>query len=381
MTKTKKHEHITNTDKVAIIKTTTVTGNTIESLEVKEDMDVVMEKWSWRKIQRAIKKGKIIIDHDFQRDEIYKVLQKSGIINSAISGKSIPPLYAFEYRLNDGRIVLSIIDGQQRLASIRGFMNNEYALKIPYGEYSILNNYTYEQIEKLNKEFAEQIADITQDIAVIRNIDKKQAQEYFGLINTTTTPLSPGEKLWSLNDPVGKVLDDIVNNPYFKITNLRKTRKAEYLTATKILWNQMFNNPTQHEFVGNTIQDFMNYFNSMGEVALLEKGKRDVLVLLKIYSEIFEHTQYSPRSHGDFYSTMCFISILKKKNLVDTGKLTSFMNWIFRGINKRIYPITHREQFETLLGNRVNSKSVTSPKDFVIVLETLYMEEEALWNK
>jgi len=379
-----KEDTKTNTNENKSVEQTTIVPKplflkTIEELEVKEEMDVVIEKWSYRKIVRAIKKGRIIIDKDFQRDEIYKTLQKSGIIVSAISGKSIPPLYAYEERNEEGKIILSIIDGQQRLASIRGFINNEYALKIPYGEYSVLNNYTYDQIKKLNSDFAEQIADITQDISVIRNINKEQAQEYFGIINTTTTPLSPGEKLRSLNDPTKSVLETLIENPYFKITNLRKTRKGEYLIATKILWNQMFNHPSSHEFVGNTVAEFMNYFNSMEDVALLEKGARETLNLLRIYSEVFENSQYSPRGHGDFYSTICFLSVLQSKNQINIEKLSKFLSWVFKGINKQIYPITLKNQFEELLGNRVSTKYITSPKDFVITLETLYYEEEDTW--
>jgi len=135
---------------------------TIEELELHDGMEVVLEKWTFRKLVRGIRKGKIIVDHDFQRDEVYRVPQKSGIINSAMSGKSIPPLYAFEDKC-DGGYVLSIIDGQQRLSSVRDFMTSQYALRIPYGELSILNGYTYEQIKRINPELGEQIGDLTLD--------------------------------------------------------------------------------------------------------------------------------------------------------------------------------------------------------------------------
>lgn len=351
---------------------------TIEELELHDGMEVVLEKWTFRKLVRGIRRGKIIVDHDFQRDEVYRVPQKSGIINSAMSGKSIPPLYAFEDK-RDGGYVLSIIDGQQRLSSVRDFMNSQYALRIPYGELSILNGYTYEQIKRINPELGEQIGDLTLDINVIRNIDKKQAQEYFGLINTTSVPLSPGEKLWSVNDPVHTILVGIVENPYFKITNLRKTRMREYLVATKLLWNKMFKDPLKHEFVGDNIQEFMNYFNTTENVELLETAQKEVLELLKLYSEIVEQCQYSPRTQGDLYSTLCFLSVLEAKGTVDTGRLTRFIDWVFKGINKKIYPLTLKKQFEILLGNRVN-KGRTSCKDFVIILENFYVNEVELWK-
>lgn len=378
MTKSKNQKKKLVENKNKAYKQTTVVKS-IEELELKEGMEVVLERWTFRKIARAVAKGKIIVDHDFQRDEIYRVLQKSGIINSAMLGKAIPPLYAFEDRQEDGTYVLSIIDGQQRLASVRDFMNNVYALKIPFGELSILNNYTFAQIEKINKELAEQIGDLTLDINVIRNISKKEAQEYFGLINTTSTPLSPGEKLWSLHDPVKTVLAEIVDNPYFKIANLRKTRKREFLIATKILWNQMFKNPLQHEFVGDTIQEFMNYFNTTEDVELIKKGQKEVLELLNIYSQALENCQYSPRTQGDLYSTLCFISVLKAKNKINIPLLSKYINWVFKGINKQIYPITLKEQFEILIGNRVIGQRNTNCKDFVIMLENLYFEERAVW--
>ena len=297
-----------------------------------------------------------------------------------MSGKSIPPLYAFEDRDENGNYVLSIIDGQQRLSSVRDFMNNKYALKIPYGELSILNNYSFNQIEKINKNWADQIEDLTLDINVIRNISKEEAQEYFGLINTTSTPLSPGEKLWSLHDPVKTILKEIVNNPHFKITNIRKTRKREYLIATKLLWNQMFLNPLQHEFIGDPVQEFMNYFNTTDEVDLMENAQKEVFNLLKLYSQVIEGCQYAPRTQGDLYCVLCFLSVMVAKKEVDISKLRKFINWVFKGIYKQIYPITLKTQFETLSERRVNVTRHSTCKDFVIILENLYYREGGVWE-
>lgn len=353
----------------------------IEDLQITEGMDIVMEKWSYRKVIKAIKRQKIIVDPDFQRDEMYRVPQKSSIINSVFCGKLIPAIFVFEDKNPvTGKYVLSVIDGQQRLSSIRDFMTNKYNLKIPYGKYSALNGYTYEDIKKLNPQLIEDFEDSTLDINVIRGISKEEAQEYFGLINTTSVPLSPGEKLWSLHDPVKTVLRQIVNNPHFKITNLRKTRKREYLIATKLLWNQMFNNPLKHEFVGDTIQEFMNYFNTTEDIDLIESSQQEVLELLRIYSNIIDGCQYSPRSQGDLYSVICFISLMKAKDKLDVDNLSLFIDWVFKGINKQIYPITLKNQFEQLIGARV-SNGHTNAKNFVIILETLYKEEMGIWKK
>lgn len=364
----------------SVKKTFTVEKPTsIEDLEVKEEMDVVLQKKTFKKIVRELSKNRIIIDKDFQRDEIYKILQKSGIINSAILGKAIPPLYAYEERDEKGRVVLSIIDGQQRIASVRGFMNDEYALKIPFGELSILNGYKYSQIKEINPDFADQIADITLDINIIRNIDKKQAQQYFGLINTTTTPLSPGEKLRSIPDPVGTILEGIVENNNFKATTLRKSRDGEYVIATKLLWNEMFMDPLKHEFIGNKISEFMNYFNTIESIKPLEKAQKSLFELLELYSNVIKNTKFAPRSQSDLYVAICFLSVQKAKGDVQVRKLSQFFNWLFKGINKKIYPITVKDQFDTLYSYRIGRH--TSAKDYVFLYEKLYKNEVALWQK
>ena len=383
MTETKnennKHKSTTNVGLIETInKASKQPSHTIETLELKEGMDVVLESWTFRKIIRGIKKGKIIVDHDFQRDEVYRVPQKSGIINSAMLGKSIPPLYAFEDRDENGKIRLSIIDGQQRLSSVRDFMNNKFELVIPYGELNILNGYTYEQIKQINPELGEQIGDLTLDFNVIRNINKNQAQEYFGLINTTSMPLSPGERLWSIHDPVKTILKGIVENPYFKIANLRKTRKREYVVASKLLWNQMFMDSQKHEFITDRIKEFIDYFNSVEDVEFLEVAQHKVLKLLKTYSEIVENCQYSPRSQGDLYSVLCFIDVLSKNNNINKIELSKFINWVFKGINKQIYPLRLQDQFEQLSHKRVGKNHVSS-REFVIMMEYLYKEERDLW--
>lgn len=355
--------------------------DTIENLEITEGMDIVMEKWSFRKVLRAIQNQKIIVDSDFQRDEVYRTPQKSAIINSVFKGISIPGIHVFEDKDPiSGKYILSVIDGQQRLSAIRDFMTNRYELRIPYGKYSVLTGYTFEQIQKLNSELIEEFEDSTLDINIIRGITKEEAQEYFGLINTTSMPLSPGEKLWSIHDPVKTILKQIVNNPYFKITNLRKTRKREYVIATKLLWNQMFKDPLKHEFVGDEIKNFIDYFNTTEDIELLEESKEKVIHLLKIYSEIVEDCQFSPRSQGDLYSVLCFLSLLEASEGIDIPLLQKFINWAFKGINKQLYPFRLREQFDKLSHNRVTSRGHTSAKEFIIMLEYLYKEEMATWN-
>lgn len=73
-------------------------------------------------IMRKMSKNKWLIRPAYQRKEVNNLKEASSIIESLLLGMLIPPL--FVYKRNDG--VYEVIDGQQRLLSIIGFIGAEY---------------------------------------------------------------------------------------------------------------------------------------------------------------------------------------------------------------------------------------------------------------
>ena len=80
--------------------------------------------YSVQYIYDLIKKGKIILEVPFQRKQIWKTDKASSLVESIIMNVPIPPLY-FAEEENGNWLVL---DGLQRLSSIRNFYDNEFAL-------------------------------------------------------------------------------------------------------------------------------------------------------------------------------------------------------------------------------------------------------------
>ena len=70
------------------------------------------------------KKGKIVLEVPFQRKQIWKPEQASSLLESIIMNVPIPPLY-FAEEENGSWLVL---DGLQRLSSIKNYYDNEFAL-------------------------------------------------------------------------------------------------------------------------------------------------------------------------------------------------------------------------------------------------------------
>lgn len=71
-----------------------------------------------------IKKGKIILEVPFQRKQIWKTDKASSLIESIIMNVPIPPLYFAEEE--DGNWL--VLDGLQRLSSIKNYYDNEFSL-------------------------------------------------------------------------------------------------------------------------------------------------------------------------------------------------------------------------------------------------------------
>ncbi|EGU35389.1 hypothetical protein VIBRN418_00330 [Vibrio sp. N418] len=76
-------------------------------------------------IYNRIKRGLIDLQPDFQRGEVWKTLKKQRLIDSILRGWHIPPVHLISDPAADR---LEVLDGQQRLVSIRDFLNNEFPI-------------------------------------------------------------------------------------------------------------------------------------------------------------------------------------------------------------------------------------------------------------
>lgn len=109
-----------------------------------EDIFVENKPFSLKQINDLINDGDIELSPDFQRNFIWDNTRQSRLIESIFLGLPLPSIYLSQYR--DGR--LTIVDGLQRIMTIRRFINNELRL----------NNLEY--ITECNGKTAEQLQNI-----------------------------------------------------------------------------------------------------------------------------------------------------------------------------------------------------------------------------
>lgn len=90
----------------------------------KRYLNTMSYDYSVQYLYDLMKKGKIVLEVPFQRKQIWKNDKSSSLIESIVMNVPIPPLY-FAEEDNGNWLVL---DGLQRLSSIKNFYDNEFAL-------------------------------------------------------------------------------------------------------------------------------------------------------------------------------------------------------------------------------------------------------------
>src|SRR4030095_7969602 len=100
--------------------------------------------FSLRQILDLIESGDIELTPDFQRNFIWDKTRQSRLIESILLGLPLPSIYLSQYE--DGR--LTVVDGLQRLSTLRSFLKND--LSLSNLEYlTDCNNKTYLELDKV----------------------------------------------------------------------------------------------------------------------------------------------------------------------------------------------------------------------------------------
>ncbi len=90
-----------------------------------ESIEIGEEPFSVYEYLRQLEKGKIVIQPDFQRNQVWSNVQKSKFIESIILNFPLPPIYLNETK--EAKYI--VIDGLQRSTAIQQFYKGEFPLQ------------------------------------------------------------------------------------------------------------------------------------------------------------------------------------------------------------------------------------------------------------
>lgn len=154
-----------------------------------------------------VKSNKYLIRPPYQRQEKISELKSSSIIESILLGINLPPIFIFKRK--DG--VKEVIDGQQRLLSIIGFLGEEYINEYSKSVLTTKNNFKLKGLKilselngsnfsKLNEDYKDKILDFTVDIIIIEEALNKSFEptDLFIRLNNKPYPIRENSfEMWN----------------------------------------------------------------------------------------------------------------------------------------------------------------------------------------
>jgi hypothetical protein len=165
-------------------------------------------KYSVAELIDWFKKRELIVNKDYQRGgRLWPRAAKSYFIDTVLREFPFPKVYFLE-RLDreTKRPMREIVDGQQRIATLVEYAENEFALGYNAREYA--GRY----FRDLDEDGQEQFYSYTVSVDVVRNADRAEILQMFRRMNAYTLPLNAAEKRHSeffgeFKDWINGVLD------------------------------------------------------------------------------------------------------------------------------------------------------------------------------
>lgn len=243
--------------------------------------------WSAKQLSSMVKNGKINFDHIIQRSYVWERARKSTLIESMILGYPIPAVFA--KRIDDGSNkrgsnIYFIMDGKQRLSTVKEFLNDEFALsKLPSVTYFDTESDKEIEIDISGMKFSElpeglkdYLNTVTFNVTYFDNLTKEEERELFKRLNNGKPLSTKARTLASAKDIKG--LLDIGSHKLFEemLTEKAKANKNQVTIVMKA-WTMLNKNIEDISFASKE-------FNPMIEETEISDGEK--LELSKVFDFI-----------------------------------------------------------------------------------------------
>lgn len=255
-----------------------------------DDIFVENKPFSLRQMIDLMNSDDIEMSPNFQRHFIWDNTRRSRLIESIFLGLPLPSIYLSQY--DDGR--LTIVDGLQRLSTIKQFYENE--LRLSNLEYlEECNGKTYKQLEKTLSPLRMRRFGQTQIMCFVIDYRSPSKLKYdlFRRLNTGGKPLNNQEIRNCLSRPhLQKALFEMVSSDEFKsatdksVKNLRMEDQEVALRYMYFYEQYEEKNPIG-KYKGNidsTLDDFVDELNERNE---LDEFKNSFKIGLKNSEKLF----------------------------------------------------------------------------------------------
>lgn len=239
-----------------------------------DDIFVENKPFSLKQMYDLIKSGDIELSPDFQRNFVWDKTRQSKLIESILLGLPLPSIYLSQYE--DGR--LTIVDGLQRITTIKKFIENELVLhNLEY--LTDCNGKKYDQLEGILSPLRLRKFGQTQVMCFVIDYrsPSKLKFDLFRRLNTGGKPLNNQEIRNCLSLPkVQYVLRSMVNSEsFYSATNNSVSDNRMEASEAALRFIYFYDQFTLSKSVGkyngdmeSTLDDFIDELNKRSEYEL-----------------------------------------------------------------------------------------------------------------
>lgn len=152
-------------------------------------MQVNSGNYSISELMQMLDRRDLVINRDYQRASgLWPVGARSYFIDTILEGFNFPKIYLYEYISRpDGTMKKELVDGQQRLLTIRDFIDGKFTL---VGDTKFLGM----KFQDLDEEDRMNFLSYAVSADVIRNAQRSEILQMFRRMNAYTLPLNEAEK-------------------------------------------------------------------------------------------------------------------------------------------------------------------------------------------
>lgn len=154
-------------------------------------------------VVNRIERGDINLQPFFQRGEVWTTKKKQKLIDSILRGWKIPPIHLVK---KEGSIRMDVLDGQQRLASIRDFCENKFSIDANIEPtVDFIKNVAGYKYNELNEKYKSEISRYSITLIYIEDYKPNEAAELFDRLNQPMKLTSSEQR----NAYMGKARDQV----------------------------------------------------------------------------------------------------------------------------------------------------------------------------
>lgn len=211
-----------------------------------------------------VKKDKIRLKHKLQRREgVWSGYMKSLLIDSLIRGYIVNPIHTI---LEDKKQY--VIDGIQRVSTIRDYLNDDFALSKKL-EDVIIDGNTYEiagkKFSKLDDDVKDELLSSKLQVYEITDYTDRDVREMFKRLNSGKALNSVQQMTPLMSDELSNILLDIISYPFFEkiLTQLQLKSSVDMTVALEVLMLSEASN--EYDFGSFSKKDkekFIEYYNA-----------------------------------------------------------------------------------------------------------------------